>query len=402
MKEFKLKFLNADSNNTIQYLPYGVTTIEFEAEHVDMDGYVITKRNFKGGMTKRYVGLADDSDDFFVVWGAGEENGQFVSSDSNKRMFLQLIHLGNNIKDDKITFTYTGKFGFEQQLQIAPIICDDVVKMNVNRKINNSEIKFSGSKIPSYYARWFPPRPNKNEEINYDFFQLPDLCIEYEENDSGIKSPILISIQHNNKKHTICSIQGDLHYSYPHAEIFSFIPDQKIFVLRLWLYWIHKKFRGNFFYGLSPGQDPSKYTRKLAQKISLEIPDIERFDFVIDGEMEKILWYGTDFHYQEYWGYVDTEVVDANVAGDVDLIVESISMLNHRFNTMQNYNPVDTLKRIILEEPHQLKPLEISVKEKTYSTRHMRTLNLRTHVPYVKNKIIYRNLISSIVSKNTN
>jgi hypothetical protein len=40
MSRFFLKFLNADSNNWIPYLPFGVTTIEMSAEGNIIDGYI--------------------------------------------------------------------------------------------------------------------------------------------------------------------------------------------------------------------------------------------------------------------------------------------------------------------------------------------------------------------------
>lgn len=401
MKEFELRFLNADANQSIAFLPYGVTTIEFSVEGNDATGYVRPRESIVGSDDKkRYVGFADDTQDFLIVWGAGKEKGQQIDSEPNVRRFLQLIHLKNDHDNEKITFMHSERYWWEQKVFISRASAGDVVRMKMDKNGENRRITFEGTKLPMYYPRWFPPRSTRGEKIEYMDLKHPEISIEYEENYLGVGSSILIFLTIGDQKRKIGSVQGDLKYSYPHAEIFSLLPANGIFVLRLWLYWIHKKFDGYPFYTFDGTDKSGNDIGQFGQQMTSEIPDIERFDFVIDVKIGKIIWYGTDFHYQEYWGHVRDDVVNAKVAKDVDLVIKSISMLPFRFNkTTAVYNPIESLKLIILGGKES-ESLELSLGDGAqYESELKAALNIRTHVPYVENGRIDRSLISSIISK---
>ena len=71
-----LKILNEFKPNVLQYLPYGVTTLEIKIEG-DMDellGYICPIKT-ADRQKKLFVGFADESEDFLVIWGAGSEAG---------------------------------------------------------------------------------------------------------------------------------------------------------------------------------------------------------------------------------------------------------------------------------------------------------------------------------------
>lgn len=399
MTEFNLRFLNADHNNSIPFLPYGVTTIEFTIDGNIKSGYIRPENSVLGGDDKEYVGFADNNKDFLVVWGAGKEEGQHVKRGSNERMFMQLIHLKNSYDKATITFKHSRKFAWKQQVRISSASMNDVVRMKGREEeAPRGRITFEGTELPMYYSRWFPPNPAKGEKIEYVNLRYPSISIEYKEDDSGIVSPMEIFLETQPQKKKICIVQGDLRYSFPHAELFALLPDESIFVLRLWLYWIHKRYEGGLFLSAPKEEtvDPNKDYLMLTQKATLEIPDIERFDFVIDAKKNKILWYGTDFHYQEHWGRVKDPPMKAKIAQNVDLVLKTLEMVPFRFHQDRDYyNPIDSLKQFILHGKKEGEVLGVEAIKRKSDESEFLAVNIRTHVPYVENGETEKDLISS-------
>ncbi len=407
MGRFNLKFLNADSNGSVPYLPFGVTTIEMSLEGDIKAGYIRPANSSLGGRDKMYVGFPDSTNDILIIWGAGKEQGQYIGPYTSGRMFLQMLHLRGVHEKESVTFNHTADILWEQKLPVVRAYTGmDVVKMRLDRVQNDLRIiRFEGTKMPIYYPRWFPPKPTKGEKIQYVEEWYPELTVEFEENDRSLYSPIRIYLHKNGSKKKICNIEGDLMYSWPHVELFSLLPDEGIMVLRVWLYWIHKRFIGNVLYSfeLTDKSEKGGY-RKIGQDSMVEIPDIERFDFVLDTKKEKITWFSADFHYQEHWGRVKGEVVEARIAGGLDLVQETLERLRDRFEAREHYNPVETLKEVLMDEGKAESMsydtvTDMAVNQVVERVRQQRAMfNIRTHVPYVKNGEIAAELVSSVVT----
>jgi hypothetical protein len=397
-EDFALKFPNA-LDNTLKYLPYGVTSIEFAAQGIFPKGHIRPENKAINDEEKRFIGFAKASQDFLVVWGGGHEEGQPVDPSTKGRMFMQLIHVGEEPKDGCIIFEHEKKALWRQQLNLTPATQKQgLVRMKIASQGLAQTMTFEGTKVPTYYCRWWPPKTD--EEIQYIEIGYPRIIIEYSQGPSGITSDIKMSLQIEQEKKQIAKVSGDLRYGVPHAEIFTLLPEYKIFVLRLWLYWIHKRFEGNVFYaaGNTPGTGPDE--RRFVQNQTVEVPDIERFDFVIDTTKNAVTWYGTDFHYQEYWSLVRDTVADAKIAGNIDIIVKTIQNVGHRLPGLAPkgiYNPIEELKRRISEE---YEPMTVDKEERKADTPEARALlNVRTHIPYVSNSQTAKGLISSIISE---
>ncbi|NIO37113.1 hypothetical protein GTO27_05355, partial [Candidatus Bathyarchaeota archaeon] len=78
---------------------------------------------------------------------------------------------------------------------------------------------------------------------------------------------------------------GDWRYSWPHAELFTVFGDERYLVLRFWLYWIHENYSKNVFMGgKALLEETEDYETRLAlwESLDIEVPDIERFDFLVD------------------------------------------------------------------------------------------------------------------------
>lgn len=381
-RKLELKFYNKDNSDTIQFLPYGVSTIEF-SELTGLDGGFIFPVN-NGKIDNKFVGYSDSkNDDFLVVWGAGKEKGQELKS--GKRMYFQLINL-KEPKEQTITFKDTENFYWSETLRIIPANNGNVVRMIKNEDTNLFE--FKGDLIPQYYSRWFPPK-----QINYDKTEFPKIKIEFKKNNSGIVSPIIIKLETTQGLKKIGSVEGDLDYSNFNAEIFSLFPGSQFFVLRTWFYWIHKNFEGGLLRSLEETGDD---TKTLIGNTILEIPDIERFDFIIDAENDCIIWYGTDFHYQEYWGKVEGPEVCARIAGGIDLVTQTTQLSISRLSNEKSYDPIESLKQKISDNDHNL--IEFTASKIKTNEADEKSINIKTHVPYVKNSKISNDLFSIIVS----
>jgi hypothetical protein len=392
LKDFNLRFLNSSDNKSIPFLPYGVTTIEFAIEGAGKAGYIRPAYSTLDDYEKKeYVGFAKDNKDFLVVWGAGEGKGQHVQENSTDRMFMQLIHLRGNYPEAIITLEHTGLFDKEELKIHKPENGPDMAEVfKMVTKVNKSELKttrLEGTYMPMYYSRWFPPK-----RIDYVSPAVyPLIQIEYREDDSGVYSPIDIFLEANGHTRRICTIDGDLRYSRLHAELFALFENKSIFVLRLWLYWIHKRYLGGLL-GDSGSSSPENGKSELGaidRVTGLEIPDIERFDFVINLENSKIILYGTDIHYQEYWGKVKDPFVKAKIAGNVDLFIMTARLVPLRFlQDSDYYNPIESVKAYILEENKEREFRQLVVDQEKPEELEKLGVNLRAHVPYVDEGMI--------------
>jgi hypothetical protein len=97
---------------------------------------------------------------------------------------------------------------------------------------------------------------------------------------------------------------------------------------------------------------------QIAKSLLTEVPDNERFDFLINIQKKKVIWLGKDFHYQESWYKIDDSepYVKARIANDADAIEISIVKGIKRLiqdllskDNKENYNPIFLLKDIIKE-----------------------------------------------------
>ena len=147
------------------------------------------------------------------------------------------------------------------------------------------------------------------------------------------------------------------------------------------------------------------------ESFDIECPDNERFDFLIDIKKERIIWLGTDFHYQESWYKIEEKesFVKARIANDVNTIEQVFKNLKNRFTqTKENYDPMNRLKEILKEPEKQKNLILVDVPEiKEYTVSNLNDKGdvtylaegfTRKHVPYVQNGKPVAELVSSIVT----
>lgn len=424
-----LRVLNESHPNVIPYLPYGVTTIEMklDANSKGIFGF-IRPINRADPEDKMYVGYADESKDFLVLWGGGRESGLNINwQNFDGRLFLQVLHKGRLIDRQNITLCHDGTRDPISTIKLIPADESPNLVTMVLTKDEASKsylLSFKGNKMPYYYSRWFPPRPTQNNEIKYYQVAAPQITIKFKFRENNFITSIDSDIDIFLEDTKIAQLTGDWRYSWPHAELFTIFGDTHYLVLRLWLYWVHGKFSKYNLYSendqadkVKPARasdkpyDNDQMSKTLWEAFDIECPDNERFDFLIDMKKKKITWLGTDFHYQELWyKFEDTEsFVKARIAYPLNTIEQVLQRIRNRLNQpKENFDPM-TLLRDILKEPTKEKSLtqedmrkvrehEISNMDSNKSIAYRGVGFTRKHVPYAENGKLVTELMSSVVT----
>lgn len=417
----KLKILNADSASTVHYMPYGVTTLEMQIANVGkkrlFGSYGSLRPDNRESAEKTYVGHEDNGKDFLVVWGGGKKQGVEIKRENlTKRLFMQIIHTGS-IKNSKITLWHNK---YDKPVGVVHLTSantsSDVSKMTLSREGDRAEISFEGNLIPDYYSRWFPPRPVEKRNVEYHAINVPPFKIRFQTAvESGVSSiGSDLKILMDGKK--VAQIFGDWRYSWPHAELFTFLGDSKYLVLRVWLYWLHEKFSENPFLeynrdeivGRPDNAGPAR--RGFLEWLDIESPDMERFDFLLDVEKKQVIWIGTDLHYQEYWSSIDnTDCAMAGIAKGVGTLVRVLKTLTNRTNAPQaDTNPCEILQDRLKNQNTEdfifarVPDMSDDAVAKTLPPKDVTVLRAmgftRKHVPYAKDGLIAANLLSNIVT----
>ena len=148
-----LKILNELKPNVLQYLPYGVTTLEIKIDG-DMDellGY-ICPINIADRQKKLFVGFADESEDFLVLWGAGSEAGlKLTNTNVSGRLYFQILHKGKSADIQSVTLCHSQTKEPICNITLVPAEdSTDVSKMYISPDDRNGlkTITFKGSKVP--------------------------------------------------------------------------------------------------------------------------------------------------------------------------------------------------------------------------------------------------------------
>ncbi len=429
MKNINLKVLNESEPNVLQYLPYGVTTIEMkiEGDKDKAEGFVFPQHR-TGGSNEFYVGYADRREDFLIIWGAGKREGLHINRGNvNGRLFLQILHKGKDITSQKLSLLHNSDPDMPiREIKLVPAIEDaNLVKMNLSQEGELCTISFAGNKMPLYYSRWFPSRPGEGKAIHYCHVDAPAITIKFKAKSDEVSTNINSDIDIFFGDEKIAQVTGDWLYSWPHAELFTVFGDSSYLVLRFWLYWIHENYSNKFFRGgaalaegSASGLEDEQTRRGFWESLNIESPDIERFDFLIDMNKKKVCWVGTDFHYQELWHKIkDVEFVKAKIANEEGTIYQVLVNLPDRvisqlkkylfsLDNSENYNPMEYLKEILRKQDAEELKGEVMPEIKEYTVSNLDDKGnivrgkgaLRKHIPYAEKGELFPQLVSSVVT----
>ena len=282
----------------------------------------------------------------------------------------------------------------EIMVRLIPVHNSTNVMKAVGRDANN-EISFEGSAILNYYPRWFPESYVKmHSNLIQDEEDIPSIKIKIENQDE--KDRVILK----KDDMIIATVSGDMDGSEYHYELYRL--DNDLYIVRLWFFWLNRnsfKNKNNLTQLSAPSE------RGMFDWFSNpELPDFERFDLVV-GQNNKVLFVGTDFHWQEYWYSIGREIpqIDASITKYVFPIGETIERLIMRMsgvvlNTVQtNYEPIFTNLLNRSKAANDFMPNELfqntifgskQIMENQAVTKGQNVI--RSHVPYVgTGKIVY-------------
>ncbi len=322
---------------TVDYLPFGTRVLKIRvvntAGPTDVP-LVLRPANMPAPDQNagRFAGHADDRPDVWITWGGGHELGPCahgsdiawqevcapLERDSSSYAYLHVTHRPDtspaDLSDATLTLLATPQPAGE------PVGClkinlrvprgssaHDAIRPVWQPDADGGWIGFHGSQIPTYLSRWWPePR------IRYNDTPTPDLSIHYQPVSEPADWPWLrlwraagvallgepgeAEIRLGDQ--SIMTISGNLEPAlfqdrWMLPEVYRFYSPRYV-VLRLWFFWLD--------------------TRLDAVRHEIhEIPDIERFDVLIDLEKRKALYACTDLHWREMWGTVRRQPIMSHV-----------------------------------------------------------------------------------------
>lgn len=288
----------------INFLPYGTRTLKIRTKRYEDDPKIYILRSShvpRDFGDDQFYSHEEGSSNFRLSWGGGRRRkGACLAAEDSVKIgghgllqdcvamtadssytYLNLTHLSGPIDksydlllgaylsdgDDDDPPVYSTLIRLTPPLQIA----NGTVQQPLRHNKDLGKSMFEGKHAPIYLARWWSP-----EEVSYEPVQtVPDLRITADDNLLSIhlngRTTPLVTIQDNVK------MQKILQSRTFDAELFRW---DQYYVLRLWFAWLET-------HGLKTVMD--------------EIPDAERFDFVIDVENKFVVYAATDLHWREVW-----------------------------------------------------------------------------------------------------
>ena len=394
----------------LPYLPYCVSTMKVllsnhENQKMNIEIYPIKHFNtddYRGGCVDQGKGVK-------VMWGGGVEEGvkTKLGPGESKLVYFSLFHEDSVASNYDLTLILDK--GTEDQNDTEKIAVKLVPihdSSNILRSINNndsSSIEFEGSTILNYYPRWFPE----------SFIKIHPTLVQDRENIESPKIEILkgntddqVIIRTNDK--VIATIAGDMDGSEYNFELYRL--DERIYVIRLWFFWLSmNKFKNKE--NLQPLKAFDK--SKSIGWFKPELPDFERFDLVV-GPENRVLLAGTDFHWQEYWYAIGSEIpqIEASIKQWNFPLGETIERLIARLGTVVNntiwkdYQPIfdNLLNRSKQTNPYGPNDLFQGAIFENISDQHTKSTTkgqnpFRSHVPYVGAGKIVCDMISQDMTR---
>lgn len=297
----------------LTYLPYGTTTIRFVVRSDQpLPPLLIRPLCFLPAEVEKGLFVAHEdgvenpaSAHFAISWGGGQEKGLpaysedrlgafetnvAVPAGGQKTLMFNLTHLsGQPLANTPLTFI---AFEEEKPTQIVARLVLTVqapagvlpTPHQLQQTRPGQWVVQPGTHLPNYQGRWQPGA------VSYKPTAAPPLTINHQ----AEQATLLVQWQGRTiaqiEDHTTPSIFDLNHIT---ADLFEF--DEYYVALRLWFFWLDLNIGHGFFIGRH------------------EIPDVERFDFLILKSTGQVRLACTDFHWRESWGVAYEEPVRATI-----------------------------------------------------------------------------------------
>lgn len=322
---------------TVDYLPFGTRALKIKVLNTAGPTnvpLVLRPANMPQGYpnTGRFAAHADGRNDIWVTWGGGHEHGPCahgrdigwqetcapLARHADSYTYLHITHRPEipTAPLTDATLTLFAVAGDDE----APFDC---LKINLSvprdrtphdpvrpvwvTDADTDYVAFKGSQVPTYLSRWWP-----DPQIRYRDTSLPKLSIHYQPvsepaewpwlrlwHDIGVAlvgQPGRVDVRLDGQ--SVMAITGNIEPAlfrdrWMLPELYRFYGERYL-VLRLWFFWLDTRL-------------------DVVRHHIHEIPDIERFDVLIDLEQKRAVYACTDLHWREMWGAVQQQPVKAHV-----------------------------------------------------------------------------------------
>lgn len=361
---------------SVDYQPFGIKILKLRIQRnqatkpalgavwIQPKGYVRPDAKADDPALWRVYGTAEGDPDLWVAWGAGDERGFCVKTKDRFKIdkvplpldddrfyyvYLHLIHrpqepFAHRPTEKRLTVQATSEdgqvYGETTVRLTVPTAATNPVRAHWDWDLDAGEstITLRGTgdgpaQLPLYVSRWWPVRQVEYVPLDTATAKfLQDLKITYRRQDNGRDSGrIDVSLGDA----PVAEFTGDLalplhDYRLCTAELFCFLDDYHL-VVRLWFYWVHLGFSAGQLMTFVP---PDRRTDWHAEAERVrdgikgfllpwhkreEVPDVERFDLLLDPNDPSLKYVGSDTHWQEFWAKVaDGEPLRARIASLLD------------------------------------------------------------------------------------
>jgi hypothetical protein len=299
------------NNGRLTYRPFGITTLKLKITSQTKDQPALrlrVRRQTTADLNHgTFRGYPDDTDALMVSWGGGHEPGPCVKpkdflhfredpvplpQGEESYIYFNLTHIkpddlpetavltleAYNPDNNTVTSTLTITLHKPTPIPNALRLVQPIPGQSDGWHIQD------GSHLQNYDPRWWP------EGVTYtaDSQPLP-LIIRRTDNRLDLywaQTADPFAIVTDNTDPSLLA-PGQHQRQYQNAVLFDlFNFDNNHIALRIWFYWLNKQIGGKNFIGRH------------------EVPDAERFDFIIRKDNGTAVFVCTDLHWSEMWGEV--------------------------------------------------------------------------------------------------
>lgn len=369
----------AVANGAIDYLPFGVRVLKLRVQRNQERrptlgpvwlrplGYEPPNLQSEKPEAWRVHGTAVNDPDLWIAWGAGDEQGFAVKSTDRFKVDKVALPLD----DDGVYFLYfhlihrpadpfahelTEKEVVMQAVDgLGNVVGETAVSLTIPANAANplrphwhtdwlngqSEITLRGrphqpTQYPRYLSRWWSQSHIAYETLhpNTPLATFVDQLRIQSDRQDGLSDRSRLLVWAGNE--LLATLDGDillpLHdMRLCNIELFQFTDDTHL-VLRFWFYWLHLRFSPDDLLTFVPNEQQATQrseAERVGQQLASglmpwhrreEVPDVERFDLLLNPSDFTVKFVGTDTHWKEYWAIVDaSEPLQARIATKRDL-----------------------------------------------------------------------------------
>ena len=347
---------NPNTPEQLCYLPYGTRSLRIKVRTKETSAplrlrpHVFLQEDQDQGLFCGYEnGVEHRSEaNFELSWGGGQEQGPPTNAvdrmgafeipipleaGQERVLIFNLTHIGQEVPTTaQLTMQAVDVITGEVKSTITiTLIRPSSYQPNIARLVPEGDGRWAvanGDLIPQYEARWWP-----EDKVEYTAApsQIP-LRIIATDNADGLD--IYWGETH------IAHIQDDsnppvLLKGTVRPEIFAF--DEHYIALRLWFFWLNVNIGGSFFIGRH------------------EVPDSERFDFLILRKDGSVPLACTDLHWRESWGMAEQLPIQGTIglsrATKIELGKDALSKMWKKMwgeeakESDKAYNPLKLVRR---------------------------------------------------------